>query len=167
VDQPQAQTWQRLCSQQINGLLAVSLDANEQFCSDHRCCADCLSRVLTGQDAQGKEFTKTQNYHKQVYAQLNGSELSVILDFEPMRPTTDASLSIRFGGPKRALVRGNLSSFGEEREIIILWAISRGSRVAPTLGYFLMLHWSIGKTWAANSNSASASSSSPPPAPAI
>jgi hypothetical protein len=28
----------------VKGLLAVSLDANEQFCSDHRCCADCLSR---------------------------------------------------------------------------------------------------------------------------
>ena len=70
----------------INGLLAVSLDANEQFCSDHRCCADCLSREITCKDAQGKEFTRTQYYHKQVYAQLSGSELSVILDFEPMRP---------------------------------------------------------------------------------
>ena len=70
----------------INGLLAVSLDANEQFCSDHRCCADCLSREVTCKDAQGKEFKKTQYYHKQVYAQLSGSELSVILDFEPMRP---------------------------------------------------------------------------------
>ena len=70
----------------INGLLALSLDANEQFCSDHRCCADCLSRKITCQDAQGKEFTKTQYYHKQVYAQLSGSSLSVILDFEPLRP---------------------------------------------------------------------------------
>ena len=25
-----------------NGLLVVSLDANEQFCSDSRCCDDCL-----------------------------------------------------------------------------------------------------------------------------
>lgn len=70
----------------INGLLTVSLDANEQFCSDHRCCADCLTREVTCKDAQGQEFKKTQYYHKQVYAQLSGSELSVILDFEPMRP---------------------------------------------------------------------------------
>lgn len=69
----------------INGLLAVSLDANEQFCSDHRCCEDCLSREITCQDAAGKEFTKTQYYHKQVYAQLSGPVLSVILDVEPMR----------------------------------------------------------------------------------
>ena len=69
-----------------NGLLAVSLDANEQFCSDHRCCEDCLTREITCKDAAGKEFTQTQYYHKQVYAQLSGPELSVILDVEPMRP---------------------------------------------------------------------------------
>jgi hypothetical protein len=67
------------------GLLAVNLDANEQFCSDHRCCEDCLSREITCKDAAGQEFKKTQYYHKQVYAQLSGPELSVILDFEPMR----------------------------------------------------------------------------------
>jgi len=69
----------------LKGLLGVSLDANEQFCSDHRCCEDCLTREVTCKDAQGKEFPKTQYYHKQVYAQLSGPELSVILDFEPMR----------------------------------------------------------------------------------
>jgi Transposase DDE domain len=69
----------------INGLLVVSLDANEQFCSDHRCCEDCLSREVICKDAHGKEFKKTQYYHKQVYAQLSGPELSVILDVEPMR----------------------------------------------------------------------------------
>jgi hypothetical protein len=72
-------------SNKISGLLAVSLDANEQFCSDHRCCEECLTREITCKDAQGKEFSKTQYYHKQVYAQLSGPELSVILDVEPMR----------------------------------------------------------------------------------
>jgi hypothetical protein len=70
----------------IAGLLVVSLDANEQFCSHHRCCEDCLTRELTCKDAQGQEFKKTQYYHKQVYAQLSGPELSVILDVEPMHP---------------------------------------------------------------------------------
>jgi len=70
----------------INGLLCVSLDANEQFCSDHRCCQQCLTRVITCKDANGQEVKKTQYYHKQVHAQLSGRELSVILDFEPMRP---------------------------------------------------------------------------------
>jgi hypothetical protein len=69
----------------INGLLVVSLDANEQFCSDHRCCEDSLSWEVTRKDAQGREFKQTQYYHKQVYAQLSGPELSVILDLEPLR----------------------------------------------------------------------------------
>ena len=70
----------------INGLLVVSLDANEQFCSDHRSCEDCLTREVVCKDAQGNEVKKTQYYHKQVYAQLSGPRLSVILDVEPMRP---------------------------------------------------------------------------------
>ena len=69
-----------------HGLLAVSLDANEQFCSDHRCCEDCLTREVICKDAQGQEVRKTQYYHKQVYAQVSGPGLSVILDLEPMRP---------------------------------------------------------------------------------
>jgi len=70
----------------LHGLLVVSLDANEQFCSDHRCCPECSSRELTCKDAQGKEVKKTQYYHRQVYAQLSGPRLSVILDVEPMLP---------------------------------------------------------------------------------
>jgi hypothetical protein len=69
----------------MHGLLAVSLDANEQFCSDHRCCQDCLSRQITSKDTTGHEVKQTQDYHKQVYAQLSGPHLSVILDVEPMR----------------------------------------------------------------------------------
>ena len=70
----------------MHGLLVVSLDANEQFCSDHRCCQECLSREVTCKDGQGNEVKKTQYYHKQVYAQLSGPRLSVILDVEPIRP---------------------------------------------------------------------------------
>jgi len=70
----------------IHGLLIVSLDANEQFCSDARCCTDCLTREVSCKDAQGNEVKKTQYYHKQIYAQLSGPRLSVMLDVEPMRP---------------------------------------------------------------------------------
>ncbi|MGH9447662.1 MAG: transposase [Terriglobia bacterium] len=69
----------------IKGLLCVSVDANEQFCSDHRCCEHCLVREISCKSAEGGEVKKTQYYHKQVYAQLSGPRLSVILDFEPMR----------------------------------------------------------------------------------
>lgn len=69
----------------VHGLLVVSLDANEQFCSDHRCCENCLTREVPYKDADGRESKRTQYYHKQVYAQLSGPKLSVILDFESMR----------------------------------------------------------------------------------
>ena len=69
----------------MHGLSVVSLDANEQFCSDHRCCEECLSREVVCKDAQGNDVKKTQYYHKQIYAQLSGPRLSVILDMEPMR----------------------------------------------------------------------------------
>jgi hypothetical protein len=42
-----------------NGLLVVSLDANEPFCSDHRCCQDCLIREVSCKDTQGQEVKKT------------------------------------------------------------------------------------------------------------
>jgi hypothetical protein len=70
----------------LKGLLVLSVDANEQFCSDHHCCAQCLSREIACKDAQGHAVKKTQWFHKQVYAQLSGPHLSVILDFEPMLP---------------------------------------------------------------------------------
>ncbi len=73
----------------IHGLLVVSLDGNEQFCSDHRCCEDCLTREVIGKDAQGNEVKTIQYYHKQVYAQLSGPRLSLILDVEPMRPAEE------------------------------------------------------------------------------
>lgn len=69
----------------VHGLLIVSLDANEQFCSDHRCCEDCLTREITSKNATGQPVTHLQYYHKQVYAQISGPALSVILDVEPMR----------------------------------------------------------------------------------
>jgi len=69
----------------VHGLLVVSLDANEPFCRDPRCCEDCLSREITCKNAEGQELKKTQDYHTEVYAQLRGPKRSVILDFEPMR----------------------------------------------------------------------------------
>jgi hypothetical protein len=69
----------------IKGLFMVSLDANEQFSSYHRCCCDCRQREVTSKDGHGQTVKRTQYYHQQVYAQLSGPELSVILDFEPLR----------------------------------------------------------------------------------
>ena len=50
----------------INGLLVVSLEANEPFCRNHRCCEDCLTRQITTQDAEGQPVKHLQYDHKQV-----------------------------------------------------------------------------------------------------
>jgi len=69
----------------INGLLAVALDCNEQFSSRHRCCSDCCVREVEVRTKRGVE-TLTEYYHRQVYAQMSGPDLSIILDVEPLRP---------------------------------------------------------------------------------
>ncbi len=86
----------------INGLLVVAIDANEQFKSRHRCCADCCQRQIEFKDCQGQVQRLTEYYHRQVYAQLHGPEFSVILDLEPIRPGEDeARAALRLLGRMR------------------------------------------------------------------
>lgn len=73
----------------IKGLLIASVDGNEQFCSQSRCCESCLKRQRRCKDAQGQEYELTEYYHKQVYCQLIGPHLNVILDLEAQRPGED------------------------------------------------------------------------------
>jgi hypothetical protein len=88
----------------IHGLLVVALDANEQFNSRARCCADCCQRQLKETDSEGQVVEVTEYYHRQVYAQLNGPHLSVILDLEPIRPGEDeAAAALRLLGRMRRL----------------------------------------------------------------
>jgi hypothetical protein len=82
-------------SAKINGRLVVALDANEQFKSQHRCCPDCCQRRLEVKDAHGQTQTVTEDYHRQVYAQIHGPDFSVILDIEPIRPGEDAAAAAR------------------------------------------------------------------------
>jgi hypothetical protein len=91
-------------SAKINGLLAVAIDANEQFKSQHRCCPACCQRELEIMDAHGGVQTVTEYYHRQVYAQLNGPEFSVILDVEPIQPgEEEAAAALRMLGRMRRL----------------------------------------------------------------
>jgi len=88
----------------INGLLVVALDANEQFHSRGRCCPDCCRRQVAVKDASGQAQTVTGYYHRQVYAQLHGPDLSVSLDLEPIRPGEDeAAAALRLLGRMRRL----------------------------------------------------------------
>jgi hypothetical protein len=70
----------------INGLLFLSLDANEHFKSRSRCCACCCQRQIEETDDEGNKHQVTEYYHRYVYAQINGPEISVLLDLEPILP---------------------------------------------------------------------------------
>jgi len=73
----------------INGLLFLSLDANEQVASRSRCCPACCQRQVEVKDADGHPFKATEYYHRYAFAQLNGPKLNLLLDVEPLRPGED------------------------------------------------------------------------------
>lgn len=73
----------------LNGLLFVSLDANEHFQSRSRCCACCGQRSLKETDADGHQRSVTEYYHRYVFAQINGPKFNALLDLEPIRPGED------------------------------------------------------------------------------
>jgi hypothetical protein len=73
----------------INGLLFLSLDANEHFKSRSRCCPGCCQRQVELTDDQGQKYKVTEYYHRYVFAQINGPKLNVLLDVEPIRPGED------------------------------------------------------------------------------
>ena len=88
----------------VGGLLVIAIDANEQFKSRSRCCAECAQRQIKIGNEAGQEEEVTEYYHRQVYAQLNGPELSTILDLEPIRPGEDeAAAALRMLGRMRRL----------------------------------------------------------------
>jgi hypothetical protein len=70
----------------INGLLFLSLDANEHFKSRSRCCPCCCQREIQETDAQGQKQTVIEYYHRYVFAQINGPKLNTLLEVEPIRP---------------------------------------------------------------------------------
>lgn len=86
----------------INGLLFLSLDANEHFHSRSRCCPCCCQREIQETDAQGQKQTVIEYYHRYVFAQINGPKLNVLLDLEPIRPGEgEAEAALRLLGRLR------------------------------------------------------------------
>ena len=82
----QLKTNKALESCKINGLLFLSLDANEHFKSRSRCCPCCCQRDVEIIDQAGIKQTVIEYYHRYVFAQINGPKLNVLLDLEPIRP---------------------------------------------------------------------------------
>ena len=88
----------------INGLLVVSIDANEQFNSRHRCCEACCRRKVKIRDLAGQEVEVDEFYHRMVYASIQGPQFGVVLDVEPIRPGEDeAAAALRMLGRMRHL----------------------------------------------------------------
>lgn len=91
-------------SAKINGLLVVSIDANEQFNSRHRCCEACCRRKVKARNHAGQEVEVQEFYHRMVYASIQGSQMGVVLDVEPIRPAEDeAAAALRMLGRMRRL----------------------------------------------------------------
>jgi hypothetical protein len=88
----------------INGLLSLSVDANEHFHSRSRCCPSCCQREIQETDAQGQKQTVTEYYHRYVFAQINGPKLNVLMDVEPLRPGEgEAEAALRLLGRIRRM----------------------------------------------------------------
>jgi hypothetical protein len=86
----------------INGLLFLSLDANEHFHSRSRCCPCCCQREVQETNAQGRKQPVIEYYHRYVFAQINGPKLNVLLDLEAIRPGEgEAEAALRLLGPIR------------------------------------------------------------------
>lgn len=89
---------------QISGLLALNLDANEHFKSRSRCCSQCLQRQIKIKNDQGQEEEVTEYYHKEVYAQLSGPQWNTLLDVEALRPgEEERAAALRLLGRLRRL----------------------------------------------------------------
>jgi hypothetical protein len=86
----------------INGLLWLSLDANEHFHSRSRCCPCCCQRQIEETDAKGVKQTVIEYYHRYVFAQINGPKINALLDLEPIKSGEgEAEAALRLLGRMR------------------------------------------------------------------
>lgn len=88
----------------INGLLFLSIDANEHFASFSRSCPRCCQRQVEVLDEEGKRVKMTQYYHRYVFAHLSGPKFNLVLDVEPILPGEDeCAAALRLLGRIRRL----------------------------------------------------------------
>lgn len=88
----------------INGLLFLSLDANEHFASFSRTCPRCCRRQVEVLNDDGKKVKVTQYYHRYVFAHLSGPKFHLVLDAEPILPGEDeGAAALRLLGRIRRL----------------------------------------------------------------
>lgn len=89
----------------INGLLFLSLDANEHFQSRGYCCTCCCQRQVEETDPAGQKQQLIEYDHRDVFAQISGPNLNVLLDLEPMRPgENECAAALRLLGRLRRVL---------------------------------------------------------------
>jgi hypothetical protein len=64
----------------------VALDGWEPFCSYHRHCSHCLTRLIERKLKSGEVREEVQYYHRYVVAMLIDDQMDVTLDLEPVLP---------------------------------------------------------------------------------
>jgi len=79
----------------INGLLFLSVDANEPCKSRSRCCKRCCQRQVEETDEHGQKHKVTEYYHRYVLAQINGPKINLLLDAEPILPGEEECAAAR------------------------------------------------------------------------
>ena len=88
----------------LNGLLFLSLDANEHFASFSRTCQRCCQRPVEQLQADATKLKVTQYYHRYVFAHLSGPKFHLVLDVEPVLPGEDeCAAALRLLGRLRRL----------------------------------------------------------------
>jgi len=93
-----------LASAKINGLLFLSIDANEHFASFSRTCPRCCQRQVEVLEANGQKVKRTQYYHRYIFAHLGGPKLNLVLDVEPILPgEEECAAALRLLGRIRRL----------------------------------------------------------------
>lgn len=91
-------------SSKLNGLLFLSLDANEHCASRSRCCLGCCQRRVEVLESDGSKGQEIEYYHRYVFAQINGPKINVLLDVEPIRPgEEECAAALRLLGRVRRL----------------------------------------------------------------
>ena len=64
----------------------VALDGWEPFCSYHRHCPHCLTRMVEKKLPSGEKEKVVQYYHRFVVAMIIDETMDLAIDFEPIRP---------------------------------------------------------------------------------
>lgn len=94
----------RFESAKIKGLLFVSLDANEHFASYSRTCPCCCQRRVEVTGPDGEKVKVIQYYHRYVFAHINGPQVNLVLDIEPIGPGEDeCAATLRLMGRLRRI----------------------------------------------------------------